>query len=77
MKHVCDLKSRPNLGLPILEPLKADPAKYVQLSVGNWINDAGKDNPDWALALCERWIDESNTEETLKITKRGLRNLSS
>ncbi|MDA9163351.1 DNA alkylation repair protein [Rickettsiaceae bacterium] len=74
-KHITKLKQTPELGLALLTPLNSDPARYVQLSVGNWLNDAGKDNPEWAMNLCKTWKNNSNTKETAKICKRGLRNL--
>jgi 3-methyladenine DNA glycosylase AlkC len=74
--HIGPLKARPEMGLPILEPLRADPAKYVQLSVGNWLNDAGKSRPDWLSATAARWSEESNCKETALIVKRGLRSMA-
>jgi 3-methyladenine DNA glycosylase AlkC len=73
--HARILRETPSLGLPILEKLNNDPAKYVQLSVGNWLNDAGKDNPEWVLDLCSQWQKISPTTNTTKICKRALRNL--
>ncbi len=74
-KHISALRNAPWLGLPILDPLRSDPAKYVQLSVGNWLNDAGKDHPKWVTDLCAEWIKTSPTKETGKICKRAMRNL--
>jgi len=74
-KHAQILRETPILGLPILQKLNNDPAKYVQLSVGNWLNDAGKDHPDWVMNLCAQWQKESPTTNTTKICKRALRNL--
>ena len=73
--HIKEFKQDPTPGLRILEHLKEDSSRYVQLSVGNWLNDAGKDNPKWVKQLCSRWQSESPSLNTLKICKRGLRNL--
>lgn len=73
--HLKELRVKPWLAQTILEPLKADPAKYVQLSVANWLNDAGKDHPDWVKELCQNWTWQSDNEHTRKICKRACRNL--
>lgn len=74
-KHIEKLKENPELGLPILEPLKSDSEKYVQDSVANWLNDAGKTQPDFVKHVCARWDKESPTKETAYILKKALRNL--
>lgn len=73
--HIKSLRKEPLSALPILDALKNDSEKYVQLSVGNWLNDAGKDHPLWVLELCERWRSESPSLNTDKICKRALRRL--
>lgn len=74
-EHIEALKQNPEPALPILEPLKSDPSKYVRDSVGNWLNDAGKTRPDFVKNICRRWETESTTKETGYIARRALRTI--
>ncbi|MFE6168681.1 DNA alkylation repair protein [Viridibacillus arvi] len=74
-KHIETLKQEPQQALPILNLLKSDSSKYVQDSVGNWLNDASKTQPEWVINLCEKWEKDSNTRETSRIIKKAKRTI--
>lgn len=69
------LKAEPWRAAALLEPLRSDPARYVQNSVANWLNDASRTQPEWVRETCERWRRESPTVETAYIVRRAQRSL--
>jgi 3-methyladenine DNA glycosylase AlkC len=56
-------------------PLRADPSKYVQDSVANWLNDAGKENPQRVQSLYAQWLADTSAPAILRICQRARRNL--
>lgn len=73
--HIAALKEEPEQGRTLLDPLINDPARSVQDSVANWVNDASKTRPEWAQTTCSRWLAESPSAITERIVHRALRSL--
>lgn len=73
--HIDAFKQNPAPGLALLEPLRADPSRYVQDSVANWLNDAAKNHPDWTRGICERWLAGDAGKATQYIARRAQRSL--
>lgn len=73
--HLRALRANPEPARPLLEALRADPHRYVQTSVGNWLNDASKDHPEWVRSLASDWQRESPGPESAWILRHGLRTL--
>jgi 3-methyladenine DNA glycosylase AlkC len=73
--HIALFKQQPEHVLPVLEALADDPERYVQDSVGNWLNDAGKSQPGWVRDLCTRWQSTHDSVANAYIRKRALRSL--
>ncbi|MEM6767284.1 MAG: DNA alkylation repair protein [Bacteroidota bacterium] len=74
-KHIDALKEQPELAQAILHPLHADLAKYVQDSVGNWLNDAAKTRPDFVMAITELWLQQTDNKATQRIVKKARRSI--
>jgi 3-methyladenine DNA glycosylase AlkC len=73
--HLATLRADPSPGLALLDPLRADPSRYIQDSVANWINDAAKDWPDWVRSLLARWDAPDAPAATRRILRRAARSL--
>ena len=74
--HIALFKDQPQHAQPLLDALCCDDARYVRDSVGNWLNDAGKSQPDWVRAVCRTWQQRhADDPANHYIRKRALRSL--
>ncbi len=67
------LRKQPELGMPILAPLRFDNQRYVEDSVANWLNDAGKDQPDWLCSTLQQWSANGVSPRLIKRAGRSLK----
>lgn len=74
-KHIAEFKNDPKSAAPLLNQLYSDKSRYVQDSVGNWLNDSAKDNPKWVKSIVSEWKKKSDSAETLYIIKRATRSM--
>ena len=71
--QIISLKNEPSIGLPIIEALKTDADKYVQTSLGNWLNDAAKTKSAWVNNLLLQWKhDKLVNPRIIKLASRSL-----
>jgi 3-methyladenine DNA glycosylase AlkC len=54
-----EFQAEPHHCRPLLEMLKDDDELYVRRSVANHVGDIAKDHADFAFAMCEQWLKES------------------
>lgn len=75
-KHIDALKTHPEMAIGLIENLKADTDQYVKDSIGNWLNDASKTQPDFVQDLCHKWSTQEQSKDTLYIVKKALRTMN-
>jgi 3-methyladenine DNA glycosylase AlkC len=75
-RHLKALKEQPDLARQVIELLMSDPSPYVQLSVGNWLNDTFLYQPEYVRRFCDEWLGHRGepSTSTVKICRRALRN---
>jgi 3-methyladenine DNA glycosylase AlkC len=66
------LRKEPMHALSLLTALNKDESQYVEDSVANWLNDAGKDQPQWVTAVLTSWKREGVSSRLLLRAGRNL-----
>jgi 3-methyladenine DNA glycosylase AlkC len=74
-RHIPELKRSPEMARPILDKVLHDFSRYVQLSCGNWLNDAAKSRPKWVMRYLERQRRRRVSEAFETIARRALRSI--
>lgn len=75
-RHIPEFKAEPSRALQLLTTLRNEQHKYVQDSLGNWLNDAARTNPEWVRALCQSWLSQAPASPPYLI-RRAMRSLAS
>jgi 3-methyladenine DNA glycosylase AlkC len=70
--HLRAFQRNPTKALSLIEPLKSDNTRYVQLSVANNLADIIKDNAAFGLDVAERWI-ANGSSTTKRIVRHAVR----
>lgn len=73
--HCALLKRDPTIARAFLDGVATEDDRYVQLSVGNWLNDVALLHPEWTLGLAQEWRAIHRGQATSAMLKRGLRRL--
>jgi 3-methyladenine DNA glycosylase AlkC len=73
--HIKLLKDEPWLGQKLLNAVAFDSSRYVQNSVGNWLNDASKSQPSWVESICTSW-ERLDYPATAYVRRRALRSIT-
>jgi len=69
-----ELKSSPDLVLPLLTHLRDDESEYVRRSVANHLNDISKNHPEWVANVVAEWYQTSD-QNRLRLLKHASRTL--
>jgi 3-methyladenine DNA glycosylase AlkC len=71
-RHLKSFQQNPDLALSIIERLKMDESRYVQISVANNLADIIKDDSDYGLRVAEKWAATAHPV-TVKIVSHSVR----
>jgi 3-methyladenine DNA glycosylase AlkC len=74
-RHIRVFKERPELAETSLEVLKCEPHPYARRSVSNWLRDASRSRPDWAVTLTTRWLADCSCPATRAVVRRAIQEL--
>lgn len=73
--HLKLLKDQPWIAQKLLNVVATDSSRYVQNSVGNWLNDASKSQASWVESICASW-ERLDSNATAYVRSRALRTIA-